>query len=71
MAILPELRSGGIGSLLLEDVLAEADEAGLPVRMTSRKTNPRAIALLERLGFSVVELDEVFVSCVRTSSPRS
>jgi GNAT superfamily N-acetyltransferase len=65
MAVLPERRSGGIGSLLLREIFAEADAAGLPVRMTSLKTNPRAIALCERLGFSVVELDEFFVSLVR------
>ena len=65
MALLPEHRCSGIGSLLLREIFAQADAARLPVRMTTRKTNPRAIALCERLGFSVVELDGVFVSLVR------
>lgn len=65
VALLPERRDAGIGTLLLRDVLADADEAGLRVRITSLKTNPRAIALCERLGFAVVADDGLFVSLVR------
>jgi ribosomal protein S18 acetylase RimI-like enzyme len=71
MAILPEHRSSGIGSLLLREIFADADAAGVRVRMTTSKTNPRAIALCKRLGFSVVDPDEVFVSLVRSPTARS
>jgi GNAT superfamily N-acetyltransferase len=64
LALLPERRGAGIGSLLLREIVAEASASGRPVRMTSLKSNPRAIAVADRLGFSVVEVDEVFVSLV-------
>jgi ribosomal protein S18 acetylase RimI-like enzyme len=50
IALLPEFRGQGIGSALLEDVLTEADEAGLPVTIHVERTN-RAQALYQRLGF--------------------
>ena len=52
IALLPEYRNAGIGSGLLNDLLAEAQRAGKPVRIHVEKLNP-ALRLYERLGFSI------------------
>ena len=53
VALLPEYRRAGIGSALLNDLLAEADQAGLPVRIYVERFNP-ALHLYHRLGFTVI-----------------
>lgn len=60
IAILPEHRGSGIGTHLLEAVLAEGDEAGKAVSIHVEATNP-ARRLYERLGFSPVEDRGVYV----------
>jgi ribosomal protein S18 acetylase RimI-like enzyme len=50
IALLPEHRNAGIGSLLLTDLLAEAEQVGKPVRLHVGPWN-RARRLYERLGF--------------------
>jgi ribosomal protein S18 acetylase RimI-like enzyme len=50
IALLPEHRNAGIGSLLLTDLLAEAEQVGKPVRLHVEPWN-RARRLYERLGF--------------------
>jgi ribosomal protein S18 acetylase RimI-like enzyme len=54
IALLPEHRGNGVGSSLLNDVLAEADAAGKRVTIHVERFNP-ALRLYERLGFSVAE----------------
>jgi ribosomal protein S18 acetylase RimI-like enzyme len=49
LALLPGYRNKGIGSLLLQDLMAEAAAAGKPLRLHVVKTN-RAVRLYERLG---------------------
>jgi ribosomal protein S18 acetylase RimI-like enzyme len=53
IAILPEHRGSGIGTALLADVLAEADEVGLAVSLHVEPWNP-AKRLYERHGFASV-----------------
>ena len=53
IAILPEYRDRGIGSFLLQNLLAEASQAAKPVRLQVIQFN-RAIQLYQRLGFSKV-----------------
>lgn len=53
VALLPNQRGAGIGTLLLEDLLAEAEAAGKPVVLHVWHSNP-AKRLYERLGFSAV-----------------
>lgn len=53
IALLPEHRGAGVGSRLLAEILAEADAAGLAVRLHVESWNP-AIRLYERLGFRPV-----------------
>ncbi len=50
IALLPEQRRAGIGTALLKAILAEADQAGKPVRIHVERFNP-ALHLYERLGF--------------------
>ncbi len=52
IAILPEFQNRGIGTGLIEEVLEEAAEKGLPVKLKVLRTNP-AIRLYKRLGFQV------------------
>ena len=53
IALLTEHRRKGIGSRLLKAILAEADTAGLPVRIHVERYNP-ALSLYHRLGFSEI-----------------
>jgi ribosomal protein S18 acetylase RimI-like enzyme len=50
IALLPQHRQQGIGGALLRQVLAEADQAGKPVRIYVERFNP-ALRLYQRLGF--------------------
>jgi ribosomal protein S18 acetylase RimI-like enzyme len=54
IALLPEHRNRGIGSRLIKDLLAEAQQANKPVRIHVEKFNP-ALRLYERLGFSIID----------------
>lgn len=54
IALLPEARGQGLGTKLLEDVLAEAGEAGKKVRIHVERFNP-ALRLYDRLGFRQIE----------------
>ncbi|MEA2203823.1 MAG: hypothetical protein QOE77_599 [Blastocatellia bacterium] len=52
IAVLPEFRNAGVGSLLIKGLLAEATAAGIPFRIQVERSNHKAIRLYERLGFS-------------------
>ncbi|HEV8097182.1 MAG TPA: GNAT family N-acetyltransferase [Burkholderiales bacterium] len=52
--ILPEHQRRGIGSKLIERLLAEARSARLPLRLRVLRVNP-AFALYQRMGFKVIE----------------
>jgi ribosomal protein S18 acetylase RimI-like enzyme len=60
IALLPEYRSGGIGTGLIRSLLAEGRAAGLPVTLHVEVFNP-ARRLYERLGFEAVEDRGVYV----------
>ncbi|HXH12439.1 MAG TPA: GNAT family N-acetyltransferase [Alphaproteobacteria bacterium] len=60
IALLPEYRQAGIGTALLQDLLAEAAHAGTPFRLHVAKFN-RARRLYERLGFITLEDDGVYL----------
>lgn len=51
IALLPQYRSAGIGSLVIKNLMAEAEKAGKPFRIQVVKSN-RAARLYERLGLS-------------------
>lgn len=58
IALLPAWQGRGIGTRIVEDVVGRAAAAGLPTRLTVLRTNERARALYERIGFRVVSDDE-------------
>ena len=53
IALLPEYRGRGIGTRLIEELFAEADSSGRPVRIHVEMNNP-AMTLYRRLGFEQV-----------------
>jgi ribosomal protein S18 acetylase RimI-like enzyme len=52
--LLPAHQGHGIGTHLVEQIVTDARRAGLPVRLSVEKDNPRARGLYERLGFVAV-----------------
>ena len=55
--ILPEKQGGGLGSIILKKLLADADEVGVSVSLSVLRANP-ARRLYERLGFRIVGENE-------------
>jgi ribosomal protein S18 acetylase RimI-like enzyme len=53
LAILPEHRDRGIGTQILQDLLAEAARCNLPLRIHVEQYN-RALRLYQRLGFQKI-----------------
>jgi ribosomal protein S18 acetylase RimI-like enzyme len=51
--ILPEYQSRGVGSAVIRQIIREAKETQLPLRLEVLKVNPRARVLYEKLGFVV------------------
>ncbi len=59
IALLPELRRRGIGGRLMNRVLDEGRESGLPVQIHVERNSP-AMRLYDRLGFQPVEDQGVY-----------
>lgn len=59
IALLREFRRQGIGSKLMNDLIAEADEKQMPLNLHVEHNNP-AMGLYERLGFNKGELRSVY-----------
>jgi ribosomal protein S18 acetylase RimI-like enzyme len=53
IGLLPDFQGRGIGGRLIGRLLADADTAGVPVRLQVLRSNDRARVLYERLGFRV------------------
>lgn len=60
IALLPAYRRQGIGGALLQDILAQAQTAVLPVRIHVEKNNP-ALHLYRRLGFQDIKDKGVYL----------
>jgi ribosomal protein S18 acetylase RimI-like enzyme len=67
IALLPEQRGNGVGTRLLEELLAEGDAGGKSVTIHVERMNP-ALRLYERLGFSVAEDKGVYLFLERPPS---
>ena len=61
IALVPERRGHGTGTMLLEGLQEQAREAGRPLRHSVYKTNVDALRFYQRLGFEVVEDFETYV----------
>ena len=59
IALLPEHRGSGLGTQLLNELLLEAEQKQLPVRIHVEHFNP-ALRLYERLGFQQIEDQGVY-----------
>ncbi|MEA2691151.1 MAG: hypothetical protein QOJ16_538 [Acidobacteriota bacterium] len=68
IALLPAHRNGGVGSAILEEILAEGSAAAKPVTIHVEKFNP-ALRLYERLGFTPIEDRGVYYLMQRTPAP--
>ncbi len=60
IAILPEWRNRGVGTAFLRELIAESEYTGRPLKLQVAKGNPAA-RLYERLGFSKVSEDQVYI----------
>ena len=60
MMIVPEHRSKGICSAILQGCIERSRDTGRPVRFSVSVSNPRARILYERLGFRRAGGDEAF-----------
>ena len=65
LTLLPAHRRAGIGSTVAEEVLARADAAGIPVRLSVASDNAAGLAFWERLGFAVVAGDQIYAQLER------
>lgn len=64
LQVLPEMQGRGIGTAVLQGVIAEAAARGLPVDLVVLQVNEGARRLYARLGFRVTTLDAQKV-CMR------
>ncbi|MFD5769441.1 GNAT family N-acetyltransferase [Streptomyces sp. NPDC127049] len=64
----PDLQGRGLGTAVLDRLLARADAAGAPVRLNVLQGSP-ARRLYERAGFTVETEDPVDVFMVRRAAP--
>ena len=60
IALLPEWRGSGVGSMLLRDVLGRGERIGKPVTIHVEAFNP-ALRLYQRLGFEQVDTNGVYL----------
>lgn len=65
LALLPEHRRQGIGTRIVEKLLAEADAAGVPARAHVERLNTPSFAFWTRLGFTEIGGDELFAEIGR------
>jgi ribosomal protein S18 acetylase RimI-like enzyme len=67
IALLPENRGSGLGSQVIEEVLAEADAKGLSVSLYADQ-HSMAVQWYQRLGFSVVGGNGIYCAMERMPS---
>ena len=61
LQVLPELQGHGIGTAVLQGLIAAGAARGVPVELAVLQVNPRARCLYERLGFRVADEGDPFV----------
>ena len=67
ISLLPEHRGRGIGSGLIRDLIAQCNQANMPLRLQVLKTNPAA-QLYARLGFVKTGDDGLYLQMARAPS---
>ncbi len=64
ISLLTEFRRKGLGTRIMNDLIAEAEAAGLPLRLSCERTNP-ARHLYERLGFTITGEAGIYLAMER------
>jgi ribosomal protein S18 acetylase RimI-like enzyme len=59
--VLPALQGRGIGTAVLQGLIAEGATRSVPVELAVLRVNARARRLYERLGFTVMEQGDPFI----------
>ena len=67
IALLPQFRGSGVGTRLLQGVLAEAEQTGAAVSIHVERLNP-ALGWYRRLGFQLIEDKGVYLLMRWTSA---
>ncbi len=67
LALLPEFRRRGIGTQVVEELLAEVDRAGLSTRAHVERMNTGSMAFWLRLGFRETASDALFIEIERAA----
>jgi ribosomal protein S18 acetylase RimI-like enzyme len=60
VVIAPEFQNQGIGAFLVNDLIAQAKEAAIPLRCSVATNNPGSLRFHRRLGFRIVSSDEAY-----------
>jgi ribosomal protein S18 acetylase RimI-like enzyme len=60
LQVMPEYQGRGLGTAVVQQVLADAARRAIAVTLSVVPANPRAKQLYERLGFTVTEFDAPF-----------
>jgi len=68
LALLPEYRRQGIGTQVVEELLAQTDRAGVPARAHVERMNTPSFAFWTRLGFQEIGGDALFVEIQRAAA---
>lgn len=68
LALLPEHRRQRIGTQVVEELLADADQAGVPARAHVERTNAPSLAFWTGLGFQEIGGDALFIEIARQPS---
>jgi ribosomal protein S18 acetylase RimI-like enzyme len=69
IALLPEFRNRGVGTRAVVGLMEEARRRSLPLRLSVARGNP-AMRLYERLGFSAISADPVYIEMEYKPCPR-
>jgi ribosomal protein S18 acetylase RimI-like enzyme len=60
IVIANEFQNQGIGAALIKDLIAQASQAGVPLRCSVATNNPGSLRFHQRLGFRIVKGDEAY-----------
>jgi ribosomal protein S18 acetylase RimI-like enzyme len=60
IVIAGEFQNRGIGASLMKDLIAQAKQAGVPLRCSVATNNPGSLRFHQRLGFRVVNGNEAY-----------
>jgi ribosomal protein S18 acetylase RimI-like enzyme len=61
LQLVPKMQGKGIGSAVVQHVIQQGIDRGVPVTLSVVAANPRAQRLYERLGFEVTGVDAPFI----------